>query len=343
MSTFRTFLYALAVVALAACGSGSAGGLAPAVGDLGTRDPHGSSVAFEKRTLWVDYGTQVNAFSTDGNGAVTPQKTLGSYPWYNAHGVPIPGLPGIVDVAIAPDGTRWVLENRDALQGGPGWRLYAIAPSDTQPENTYGDDVNKPFALAVGGDGMVVGYRSSDGTTTIATYPYAASNAPALRTLQIAGPVLGFAAGNDGLFDVVRPGSFDAYRPVSTGWSLVRSIAMVTPLGPITINSHEFAVGPDSSIYVVDLPGSPSNAVMYVNVYPRGSGTAARRIGPLPANYNGLGFPVITVDSLNRLYVATQGQIYRFGPHANGAAQPQLVMIDPTIGRPVALAVGPKL
>jgi hypothetical protein len=343
MSSFRTFLYALAVAALAACGGGSVAGLPPAASDLGTRAPSGSTIVFEKRTLWVAYANQVNAFSTGGSGAVTPQQTLGSLPWYDSSGVPIPGSPGIVDVAVAPDGTRWVLENRDAFLGGPGWRLYAVAPGDTQPENTYGDDVNRPFALALGGDGPSVAYRSSDGTTTIATYAYAASNSAPVRTLHLTGQVLGYAAGNDGHFYVARPNAFDVYRPIPNGWALVRSIPTTTPSGSVTISSQEFAVGPDASLYVVDLPGSSSNPVMYVNVYPRGSGTVARRIGPLPANYNGLGFPVIAVDAANRLYVATNGQIHRFGPRANGAAQPQLVMTDSTPARPVALAVGPKL
>ena len=77
--------------------------------------------------------------------------------------------------------------------------------------------------------------------------------------------------------------------------------------------------------------------------YAPGSGTVARRIGPLPADYTGFGFPVITVDAQNRLYVATTGKIFRFGPSANGAATPQKVMIDPTLGRPSAMAVGPRL
>lgn len=344
MRSFRTFLYALAVVALAACGGGgSAGALPPAaVSDPGTRDPSGSTVAFEKRTLWVSYGQAINTFSTDVGGPVTPLKRSGPFPWYNAQGVPIPALPGVVDLAIAPDGTRWLLESRDEFLGGSGWRLYAVAAHDNLPENTYGDDINRPFAFVLGGDGVMIGYSGASGTT-IVEYPYAASSkVPPLRTLNLTGSVRGFAAGNDGRYYVLRPNSIGVYLPVAAGWSLVRSIATATRPG-VTIDSQAFAVGPDSSVYAVELPGNLNNPVMYVDVYARGSGTIARRIGPLPANYNGLGFPVITVDALNRLYVATQGSIYRFGPQANGTAKPQLVMTDATIGRPSALAVGPKL
>ena len=114
-------------------------------------------------------------------------------------------------------------------------------------------------------------------------------------------------------------------------------------VGHVTISSQEFAVAPNNSIYVVDLPGNNSNPVMYVNAYPPGSGKVSRRIGPLPADYGGFGFPVIAVDALNRLYVATNGQIYRFGPGAQGADAPQRLMTDSTQSRPKAMAVGPKL
>ncbi|MDQ6925306.1 MAG: hypothetical protein M3154_03620 [Candidatus Eremiobacteraeota bacterium] len=340
MRSFRTFLYAFAVVALAACGGGSGGGALPPASDPGTRDPSGSSVAFENTTLWVGYQQQVNAFSTKGNGPVTPAKTLPSFRWSNSIAAPVPG---IVDVAIAPDGTQWLLENRSAAEGGPGWRLFAVAPGDNQPENTYGDDVTFPFALGLAGDGVMVGYRDSNGVTTIATYPYAANNAPPLRTFRSTGRVLGFAEGNDGHLYVARPNGVDVYDPTSNGCCAIRSIATTGLVGHVTISSQEFAVGPNNSIYVTDLPGSNSNPVMYVNVYPPGSGKVGRRIGPLPANYDGLGFPVIAVDSSNRLYVATNGQIYRFGPSANGAAKPQRLMTDSTQSRPTALAVGPKL
>jgi len=338
MRSFRTSLYALAVVALAACGG--SGGTLPTAVDPGTRTPSGSTVAFQKTTLWVGYQTQVNAFSTDGNGAVTRQKTLGSFSWPGSIAAPVPG---IVDVAIAPDGTQWILENRSAATGGPGWRLFAVAPGDTQPENVYGDDVNMPFALGLGGDGVMVGYRGSNGTATIATYPYAANMAPPLRTWQSASQVLGFAEGGDGNIYVARANRVDVYGPTSNGCCPIRSIILAGLTGNVTINSQEFAVGPNNSVYVTDLPGSNANPIMYVNVYRPGSGKLSRRIGPLPANYNGLGFPVITVDSLNRLYVATNGQLYRFGAGAQGADAPQRVMTDSTQGRPTAMAIGPSL
>jgi hypothetical protein len=340
MRSFRTLLYALAVVALAACGGGSGSALTPASNDPGPRGPSGSTVAFQKATLWVGYQTQVNAFSTDGNGPVTPQKSLGSFSWPGSIAAPVPG---IVDVAIAPDGTQWILENRSAATGGPGWRLFAVAPGDSQPENVYGDDVNMPFALGLGGDGVMVGYRGSNGVATIATYPYAANMAPPLRTFQSTSQVLGFAEGGDGNIYVARPNRVDVYGPTSNGCCPIRSMVLNGLTGQVTISPQEFAVGPNNSVYVTDLPGSTANPVMYVNVYPPGSGKLSRRIGPLPANYNGLGFPVITVDSLNRLYVTTSGQLYRFGAGAQGADAPQRVMTDSTQGRPTALAVGPSL
>jgi hypothetical protein len=345
MRSFRMFLFAFAVVALAACGGGAGlstlqSPLPPS--DPGALDPLGSSVGFEKGTLWVAYTEPlIRAFSANGNGAVTPLETLGSFAWPNSPGS-IPGLPGTVDIAIAPDGTQWVLENKDFAEGGPGFRLFAVAPGDNQPENVYGDDVHSPFAVGLAGDGIMVGYYTSTGTT-IATYPYAASNAPPMRTFKSTTPLLGFAEGNDGHLYVSRPNRVDVYLPTSTGCCPIRSIALTGLVGHVTVSAQEFAVGPDNSIYETDLPGNLSNPVMYVNVYAPGSGRVARRIGPLPANYNGLGFPVITVDSKNRLFVATQGKIYRFGPTANRAATPQRVMIDPTIGRAGAMAVGPNL
>jgi hypothetical protein len=334
MGSFRTFFCALAVVALAACGGGSGGSALPSpASDPGTRAPSGSTVAFQNATLWIGYDDpRINTFSTDANGNVTPLKTTGPFLWTNSIGAP---LPGVADVAIAPDGTEWILEKRDFVQGGFGWRLFAVAPGDTRPEYVNGDDVHKPAQLGLAGDGVMVSYYETSGATTIATYPYAISNAPAVRTFSSTS-VRSFAEGNDGKLYVSRAGGFDVYRPDATGCCPVRSIETGT-----TVN--QFAVGPTSSIYVADLPGSPSNPVMYVNVYAPGSSRIARRIGPIPAEYNGFAFPVIAVDANDRLYVATTGKIYRFGPNANGAATPQRVMNDPTTSRPRTMAIGPKL
>jgi hypothetical protein len=336
MRSFRTFLFtAVAVVALAACGSGG-GTLPPS--DSGSIDPSGSSVAFEKATLWVAYGGgPIKAFPTNGNGPVTAEKTLPSFRWSQT-----PDIPGIVDVAIAPDGTQWVLENRSFALGGRGWRLFAVAPGDSQPENVYGDDVNYPFALGLAADGIMVGLSTANGDT-IATYPYAASNAPAMRTFTSTDRILGFAESNDGHLYVSRPNRVDVYDATSTGCCPIRSIALTGLVGHVTVSAQQFAVGPDNSIYETDLPGNNANPVMYVNVYAPDSGAVARRIGPLPADYGGLGFPVITVDAKNRLYVATTGRIYRFGPSMDGVTARQGGMIDTTLGRPSAMAVGPRL
>jgi hypothetical protein len=340
MLPFRMLAYAFAVVALAACGGGGSGGAVPAAApDTSTLDPNGTSVAFEKATLWVAYDSSVNAFSADGSGNVTPLQTLGTFSWPDR----TVDSPGITDIAIAPDGTKWVLENRSFALGGAGWRLFAVAPADRTPENQYGDSANRPFALGLAGDGVMVGYYDSTGST-IATYPYASNNVPPMRTFHTTDTVRAFAEGNDGRLYVAFANSVGVYRPESDGTAPLKSIPITTTApGHVTMGPHEFAVGPENSIYIVDLPGSNANPVMYVNVYAPGTATLARRIGPLPANYNGLGFPVIAVDSANRLFIATQGQLYRFGPNANGAATPQRVMNDPTQSRARALALGPKL
>jgi hypothetical protein len=345
MSSFRTFLYALVVVALAACGGGgvsstssagssSVGVLPPTASDSDQRDPNGSSVAFEKTTLWVGYnGPQIDVFSTDGNGAVTPQWSLGYISWTPT----ATSIPAIVDIAIAPDGTQWILENRDFALGGPGWRLFAIARGSKTPEYVNGDDVHSPFGLGLAGDGVMVGLTGPNGPPIIATYPYAVSNAPAMRVFQGTSSMGGFAEGNDGNLYVGRPDGYDVYRPDSTGCCPIRSITLGRSPGA-------FAVGPNNSVYVMDVTGNNESAVMYVNVYAPGKATLARRIGPLPAEVGGFATRVIAVDAVNRLYVATKGKFYRFGPNANGAATPQRVMTDPeTSRRPVTMAIGPGL
>jgi hypothetical protein len=339
MRTVRTLLYALGVVALSACGGGAHGGaLPPAGSDAGPRAPSGSSVAFEKDTLWVAYTEAhgVNAFSTASGGTVTPLKHLFPYRWTPNN----PSIPGIVDVAIAPDGTQWILENRDFALGGSGWRLVAIAPGSTEAENMYGDDVNSPFGLALAGDGVMVGLRSPvNGAHSIVTYPYAHSFAPPLRTFQSTRQILAFASGNDGHLYVRRPHAFEVYDPTSDGSTPVRRIQTDAP------QSSKFAVGPDNSIFVAEYIGRPASGQLFVNVYPPGSGTVGRRIGPIPSDFSPFGGTnVIAVDSIGRVYVATDGTIYRYGVHADGPSfKPQIVMNDPTLAHPVAMALGPNL
>jgi hypothetical protein len=343
MRPLRTFFYALAVAALAACGGGSgSSSLAPAGYDPGTRDPRGSTVAFEKATLWVADQTLSTAYSTNDSGTPTPLQYFGPVSWLDKKAQPIPG---IVDIAIAPDGTKWELENRDFAEGGPGWRLNAFAPHDTHnypAENTYGDDVSSPFQLALAGDGVMVGYvKPLTQTQIIATYPYAANFVPPIRKFKTTG-MYAFASGNNGHLYVARSNEFDVYAPDSDGCCPLRRIVLDAPLKDIG-SPQGFAVGPDNSIYVQDLPSTyTADQVMYVNVYPPGSGTIGRRIGPLPNHFDALSGPVITVDAKNRLYVATDGSIYRFAPGANGAAQPQRVITNPR-SQPFAMAVGPAL
>jgi hypothetical protein len=340
MRSLRTFFSTLAVVALAACGGGSGGGALPSVPtDSGALAPSGSTVAFEKATIWVADDTEVNAYSTNANGTVTPLKTLGSFPWKT----PSTAIPGFVDLAIAPDGTQWLLENRDFAQGGSGWRLFAVAPGDDRPENVYGNDADLPFGFALGGDGVLVGYYDhADGKITIGTFPYRSNFVPPMRTWKSTSPVSGFAESKYHHFFVARPNGFEVYNPSSNGCCPIRSV-VYAGTQPKFHTSQGFAVGPDDSVYVVDQPGNYQNPVMYVNVYRPGTGTLARRIGPLTANYSGLSWPAITVDALDRLYVATNGHIYRYGPGANGTAQPQRVITNPRVQQPGALSVGPNL
>lgn len=341
MRALRTFLYAFAVLALAACGGGSAGNALPAASDPGTRAPSGSNVEFAKDTVWLGYDFQINAFSTNGNGAVTPVHSGSAIPWSDQRAQP---TPGIIDLALAYEGTQWILERRDYTAGGPGWRLFAVAPGQNEPENVFGDDTTSAFGVGLAGDGIMVGYRETNApTTTIATYPYAASNAPPIRTFRTTKKVVAFAEGYDGFLYVARSAGYEVFRPTSDGTSgLVRRVYTDAPLDPKD-GQGSFAVGQDNSVYIVDLPGSYNNPVMYVNVYLPGSGHVSRRIGPIPADYGGFGFPRIAVDKLNRLYVATTGKIYRYGPKANGNATPGRVMTDSTQARVHAIAIGPAI
>jgi hypothetical protein len=79
-----------------------------------------------------------------------------------------------------------------------------------------------------------------------------------------------------------------------------------------------------------------------VDVYPPGSGQVGRRIGPVPAFFDGFGTPQIAVDSKNRVYVATSQQIFRFAAGANGTDAPEHVF-SVSRGDAVAAAIGPKL
>ncbi len=350
MRSFRTLLWTLAVVVLSACGGGS-GSAVPATSDAETRAPSGSTIAYENRTLWVGYRqSQLNEWSTNASGSVNPARRFtGAWPWPNNQPN---GYPVLSDVALAPDGTTWVLLRQATPDGRalPGWRLLAYSPGETNAandENIYGDDVQTAVALGLGGEGVEVGLAGPNGIATIATYAMASSNSPPFRTFQTSGSVIGFAAANPARIYLARPTGFEIYRQSSTGCCPLTTIVTDTPQNMEI--SQEFAVGPDKSIYAADWPrgGVPDGTgkrvgVVYVNVYPNGSGHAARRIGPLPAYFGGLARPpVINVDANNRLYVATSGKIYRFGPKANGSATPDRVITDPTTDYPAALAIGP--
>lgn len=332
----------LAVLLLAGCAGGGTtipAGTMSSASDA-ARVPEGTTVAFERNELWVAYRLRVDAFATaSANGAVTPGVTLAPAPW--------PGTtadtPGIVDVAVAPDRTKWVLENRSFALGGQGWRLFAYAPGETRPENTYGSDTDTPIGLGLAGDSVMVSFVRTNGTWAIASYPYGANFPPALRTFTSPTRLVAFAEGNDGRLYVARPDRVDVYRPNDTGCCPLRSIPIALPA---STGTHGFTVGPEGSIYAFDGPnGYAAPQVAYVNVYSPSTGALVRRIGPIPSAFDPLApQPPIAVDANDRVYVATNGQIDRFGPRANGAATPQRVWTDTSAnGQPVALAVGPAV
>ncbi|MBV9438908.1 MAG: hypothetical protein JOZ24_02835, partial [Candidatus Eremiobacteraeota bacterium] len=177
---------------------------------------------------------------------------------------------------------------------------------------------------------------------------YAANMPAPLRTFTVPAADLqfaGFAIGYDRRIYLARPDGFESYPADSDG--CCPSAHIVTDVAPSN-TKQSFAVGPDGSIYAVQLvgfhtPNPPPASTMYVNVYPPGSGKAARRIGPLPVDNGALAnAPVVAVDAKSRLYVSTMGNVYRFGPHANGNATPQRIMTPPaSYGRIIALAIGP--
>jgi hypothetical protein len=340
MRTVWTALCALGVLALSACGGGgSSGGAVPAGSAPGSIDPNGSTVAFQSGSLWVASNTGVREFSTDDNGAATPRRMLGDFPW------PAAGDPGPVDVAVAPDGTLWVLVGDHIAFGSSKWMVFAYPPGATDAhhlENSF-HGTGGPAAFGLGGDGVLVGTSfGPNGDGTIQTYPYASTDAPPMRTFSVSPGHRGsFTMGYNSRIYLARADGFESYRPDSNGCCPVQTV--VTSAPPENYPGS-FAVGPDSSIYATNLvgfhqPGS-HGAVAYVNVYPPSSGTPARRIGPIAID-NGpdaLG-PRVVVDAQSRLYLGQSGTVYRFGATANGNAVPERTVTF--LGNVYGLAIGP--
>jgi hypothetical protein len=330
----------LAAVVLAGCGGGGGGTIpaAPATNDGGTV-PAGTSIVFERSTLWVAYPLRANAFPANTSGNATPAAVLGAWPWESGG-----ANPGFVDISIALDGTKWVLENRDFVFGGAGWRMFAYDRHSNIPENRYGNDTDTPMAVGLAGDGiMVLAYAG--GPYTITSYPYASNFPQPLRTFTSPTRIVSFAEGNDSRLYVAREDRVDVYLPTSTGCCPIRSVPVAVPN---TTGTHGFALGPDNSIYVYAGPNTTAAASQfgYVSVYDSTTGALLRKIGPFPATFDPLTTrSPIAVDSSNRLYVATNGQIMRFAADANGAATPQRVWTDAQAGGggPVALTLGTPL
>jgi hypothetical protein len=369
MRPIQTSLCMLFVLALSACGGGSRGGALPPAADgggtlpaasgartLGTDsarnvDPggivgvDGSTVAFQRGSLWATYEGEVIKLSVNGSGTVTPNAIY--YPLWPGN-----SDTSTIDSAVAPDGTLWILQSAQYyIFGSLTWRLVAYAPGETNSanyENVYHGPGNAK-ALALGGDGVMVEAEppNYDGPGVIYTYPYASNDPPPMRTFhKSAAHALGFALGNNGRIYLRRADGFESYRPDSDGSTPVEHIVTTTEQKELGFQGS-FAVGPDNGIYAIDPIGFHDGVThngdgrLYVNYYRRGSGTITRRIGPLPMRNDGdARMPVLAVDMSNRLYVATSGIFYRFGPSANGDAKPQRTQTLGGVSIPLGLSVG---
>ncbi len=253
---------------------------------------------------------------------------------------------GITDLAAAPDGTMYVLENDNALGGASSWRLVTVPPPGTHPAGmpVYDGD-GTPYEVALGPGGVLVEAYSRTNGLSIRTYAYGAVDPPAARTFKPTSDVtyFGFAVGPDGRIYIPRTNGFDVYAADATG--PITTIVTARPPAPYP---GLFRIARDGTIFSAELVdylkgGTGTTSTMYVNVYPPGSGTLARRIGPLPVVNDAQGRPpVIAVDANDTLYVGTNFSLYVFGPSANGNAAPDhLMTYSSSIGWLDALAIGP--
>ena len=323
MCALRFFVLGVAGLAIAGCAAGNtslpaARGLAPT-------------------SIWVSFrtGGAMNIFPANSDGLTTP--SLAGVPGFGGPGME--PLNGVVAFASSADGTMWPLATSDAVNGGRNWRMISIAPRETgatSPALYDGD--GRPQAAALGSDGVMVEADTQPlGLVTIRTYPYGAVDPPAIRTFtKSAVHLAGFAIGPDGLMYIPRRDGFDVFRADSTGCCALKTIHTASvPSG--------FTMGTDGSIYAIELsnylrPG----ATMVVNVYPPGSETIGRRVGPLPVTNDALGAgPAIAVDRHDRLYVATNDRLYVFAAGADGPAQPLHTITYSDNDTVRAIAAGP--
>lgn len=353
MRSLPAVVTALGVLLLSGCGGGGSTGPS---GVPQSVTPDGSTVGFESGTIWATYQRgSTTVFSTRANGSVTATHTYGPFAWPTDTGA----IPGGVDVAAAPDGTGWILLShwQADIQASHDWMLSAIAPNERdpgRPENTY-TGVGRPLAFGLGGDGVLVesigDATNSLGPAVIRTYPYASNTSIPMRTFTVPQADLqfaGFVFGQNSRIYLARPNGFEYYLAESDGSQPLKQI--VTDVPPLNTRGS-FAVGYDNSIYEVQLVNAQGATLsdtvgavsLYVNVYPPGSGTASRRIGPIAVHFTGEDFPpIITVDAKNRLYVVTGGNIYQFAANANGNATPLRTVTPPSSGGRVAgIAIGP--
>ena len=297
-------------------------------------------------SIWAGYLIGVGPlvrYPKGGDGTVTGSMVSASLGFPTEPGA----FFGVAGLAAAPDGTMYVLQTDDALNGGSHWRIVTVAPPGAKPGTApvYDGDGN-PYAVELGPNGVLVESYSRTNGISIRTYPYGAIDPPATRTFQPtpnAGTYFGFAVGPDGRIYIPRLDGFDVYAADATGCCPVTLRTAYPP----TEFPGLFKIGRDGSIFSAQLVnyfeysgGTPS---MYVNVYPPGSGAIARRIGPLPLVNDVLShLPVIAVDANNTLYVATNFSLYVFGPSANGNVAPDhLMTYGISAGWLDGLAIGP--
>ncbi|MBV8371155.1 MAG: hypothetical protein JO036_19745 [Candidatus Eremiobacteraeota bacterium] len=295
--------------------------------------------------VWAAFqnGPAVDRFPTTGDGNQTgssapPPSASASFP--SEPGAYI----GIAGLAAGPDGTMWELETDDAIGGGRNWRLVTVPPPGAAPSNAPAyDGDGRPLEVGLGPNGVLVESASQSGTLSIRTYPYGAVDPPATRTFMPTSdvPYFGFAVAPDGSIYIPRTNGFDVYAASGTLRTTIVTDHPPTPYPGL------FVIGADGSLYSAELvnylKSGSGTSTMFVNVYGPGSGTAARRIGPLPVTNDPLGRPpVIAVGPDNDLYVATNGSIYVFDAGANGNCMPEHLMTYPaSYGFVSALAIGP--
>jgi hypothetical protein len=327
MRFVRATVSGLVVLALAACTGGSA-----------DPPPFASGTRQAQTTIWAAFMSgAVDGFAANRTGTVQPSTVLPRaqllFP-----SRPDP-LNGAYAVAEAADGTLFVLLTDNTVFGGQNWRVVVFPPQNrTVSSNAY-DGAGSPLGIALAPDGVMVAFVPAGGLPVIQTFPYGANDPAPIRTFHMAAGERRFGVGPGGQIDVETATGYAVFAPGSDGSAPLSTVTTTPAPSPFA----SFAVGSDGSVYIAELVGylaGGTTSTMYVDVYPPGSGTAARRIGPLPVlnDPDGLA-PAIGLDPSDDLYVATNDAFYVFDKTANGNAQPLGTMTYGTLG-PVSSVAG---